>query len=117
MRSSKKTQQAALGQDVISVDSSPKFRLFLKTREIQEVKQLLNHVLRMPGKERSAWIAEYGDFVNQAFDALVDDSNFVLDELQFDEEVLEMSHQLVTSLHDALQLMEGILSDQPQLVS
>lgn len=117
MRSSKKTAPSASQQDVINVDSSPKFRLFLKNREIQEVKQLLNHVLHMPGQQRSAWIEQYGDFVNQAFDALVDDSNFVLDELPYDEDTLEMSHELVTSLRDALQLMEGILSDQPQLVS
>ncbi len=117
MRSTKKIVQADQFQDVVSIDSSPKFRLFLKNREIQEIKSVLSHVLHMPGTQRSEWIEEYGEFVNQAFDALVDDSNLVLDELPFDDEVLLLSHELVTSLRDALQLMEGILGDQQQLVS
>lgn len=117
MRSSKKTLHTAPYQDVVPVDSSSKFRLFLKNREIQQIKALLHHVLHLSSHDRSLWIEEYGEFVNQAFDALVDDSNLVLDELPFDDEVLELSHELVTSLRDALQLMEGILGDQQQLVS
>ncbi len=103
--------------DVVTLDSSPKFRLFLKTREIQQVNSLLQHVLMMPGGDRAQWIDEYGDLVHQAFDALVDDSNAVLDDLPFDDEVLELSHTLVVSLRDALAMMEGILHDRQQLVS
>lgn len=115
MRSRKKVVTSGL--DSITEQSSPKFRLFLKNREVQQIHSLLNHVTSLPSSQRSAWISEYGDLVNQAFDALVDDSNEVLDSLPFDDEVLELTHELVTSLRDALHLMEGILHDQQQLVS
>ncbi len=117
MRSTNSPAKRSNHEDAIIVESSTKFKLFLKNREIQQIKLLLSHVLHLSGQERSEWIQTYGDFVNQAFDALVDDSNVVLDELPMEDDVLALSHELVTSLRDALQLMEGILGDQQQLVS
>lgn len=117
MRTAKKSTRNTSRDDVVFVESSHKFKLFLKNREIQQIKHLLGHVVHMNSQERTRWIEQYGEMVNQAFDALVDDSNLVLDDLPLDDEVLQLSHELVTSLRDALHMMEGILEDKPQLVS
>jgi hypothetical protein len=100
-----------------TITSSTKFNLFLKTHQIKQVSDTLQHVMLLPKRKRQSWIREHGELVHQAFDNLVDDSNNLLDNLQLDEETLELSQELVVSLRDAMNLVENILYDQHQLKS
>ncbi len=94
-----------------NANSSTKFSLFLKTRELQQIATSLKSILLKPQKDRAAWLEEYGEIINEAFDSYVDESNFILDSVSFDEESLALSQELVMTLRDALTMIEGISDD------
>lgn len=97
--------------------NSTKFNLFLKTHEIREIHKVLRHVMLLPPDQRVDWIEENGEIVQSAFDSFIDDSNLVLDDISIDDETIELSHQLITSLKSALSIVENILSENQILQS
>ncbi len=98
-------------------NSSLKFVLYLKNKEITEINKVLNRAISLPKAEQEIWKENYGEMINNALDLFVDDSNLVLNKLSLDEEVLELSHKLVLSLQDAIKLAEEILGTEPKLNS
>jgi len=100
-----------------TVTSSTKFNLFLKTHEIREIQKVLSHVMLLPPKRRVNWVEENGEIIQAAFDSFIDDSNMVLDDMMIDDEALELSQQLITSLKNALSIVENILSEDQTLQS
>src|SRR5680860_1482351 len=83
-------------------NSSLKFVLYLKNKEISEINKVLDRAMSLPKTEQKIWKENYGEMLNNALDLFVDDSNLVLNKLSLDEEVLELSHKLVLSLQDAI---------------
>ncbi len=96
---------------------SQKTKLFLKVREIKGIKQVLSQVEMMSAVEREEWIEEYGDMINDAIDRFVSDSQFSLENIFTDDEVLYLSQELVTTLKETIQTVEGMLYTQAQLES
>lgn len=97
--------------------SSLKFNLFLKAHELKEVSKVLENVLLLSEKERKIWAKDNGEVINQAIDSFVKDSNATLSELTFDEETLQLSKELVTSLRDTVDMVQDILFDGHKLSS
>jgi hypothetical protein len=100
-----------------TVTNSTKFNLYLKTHEIREIQKVLRHVLLLPPKRRLNWVEENGQIIQAAFDSFIDDSNLVLEDMMLDDEALELSHELVTSLKNALAIVENILTEEQTLQS
>lgn len=100
-----------------TVTSSTKFNLFLKTHEIREIQKVLGHVMLLPPEHRVSWVEENGEIIQAAFDSFIDDSNMVLDDMMIDDEALELSQQLITSLKNALSIVENILNEGQTLQS
>ncbi|PIY79312.1 MAG: hypothetical protein COY81_03475 [Candidatus Pacebacteria bacterium CG_4_10_14_0_8_um_filter_43_12] len=96
---------------------SSKFDLFLKTHELKEVGSVLEKVILMPKGQRSAWVEENGELIREAVEVFVRDSNLTLEEVTMDTETMELSKELVVSLRDTMNIVQGILFDQPHMVS
>lgn len=88
---------------------SKKFRLFLKVREIKGIRQVLYDIEKMPLGAREEWIEEYGDMINAALDDFVDDSSFTFENIFSDDETLALSQELVLTLKETIQTVEGML--------
>lgn len=98
-------------------NSANKFNLYLKNHEIQQINQVLQEVLLLPQDEREDWISKNGEIVQSAFDTFIDDSNVVLENLSMDEEVIDLSQELIVSLRDTIEIVDSILSEKDFLDS
>lgn len=96
---------------------SAKFNLFLKAHELKEVSKILEQVLLLPQDERTAWVEENGEMLSEAIDIFVQDSNLTLEEVTMDTETLELSKELVLSLRDTMNIIQGILFERQKLAS
>jgi hypothetical protein len=96
---------------------SLKFVLFLKNKEINEIKKVLNKAMLLSQIDKESWKEEYGEMIDQALNLFVDDSNLILKRLSLDEEILELSHQLVSSIQEVMRLADAILGTETQLSS
>lgn len=96
---------------------SKKFQLYLKVREIKGIRKVLQEVEQLPFPERESWIEEYGDMINSAIDAFVDDSSITFENIFGDDETLTLSQELVTTLKDTIETVEGMLYPDSQLES
>lgn len=88
---------------------SKKFKLYLKVREIKGIQKILNDIEQLPLGDREEWIEEYGDMINTALDEFVDDSSFSFENIFTDDETLALSQELVVTLRDTIQTVEGML--------
>jgi len=107
----------SIGPSSKNSNSSLKFVLYLKNKEIKEVNKVLSKVLQLPKVEQEIWKKEYGEIIDHALDLFVNDSNSVLSKLSLDGEVLELSHKLVISLQEAIDSAETILGSEAKLSS
>lgn len=96
---------------------SSKFDLFLKTHELKELGSVLERVMLLPKEQRSAWVEENGELIREAIEVFVRDSSLTLEEVTMDTETMELSKELVVSLRDTMNIVQGILFDHPQVVS
>ena len=96
---------------------SSKFKLFLKVREIKGIQKILTEVEQLNLSKREEWIKEYGDLINNAIDAFVDDSGMMMEHVFADDEALALSQELVTTLKDTIETVEGILYNDSFLES
>lgn len=96
-----------------------KFSLYLKTREIKEIGKALEHIMLMPKDLRDQWVEEHGEFMNDAFNDFIDSSSatFDADDTQFDDEMMELSQDLVFSLQETFNNVHKILSENHKLKS
>ncbi|MCB9813359.1 MAG: hypothetical protein H6772_03055 [Pseudomonadales bacterium] len=98
-------------------NSSLKFVLYLKNKEVKEINKVLNKVMQLSKAEQEVWKKQYGEIVDYALDLFVDDSNLVLKKISLDKEVLHLSQKLVISLEKAVKSVEAILGSESQLSS
>lgn len=78
---------------------------------------MLEQVLLFPQDQRNAWVEENGEMLSEAIDIFVQDSNLTLEEVTMDTETLELSKELVLSLRDTMDIIQGILFDRQKLSS
>lgn len=97
--------------------SSAKFNLYLKAHELKEVSKVLEQILLLPQEQRAAWVEENGEMLSEAMDIFVQDSNLTLEEVTMDTETLELSKELVLSLRDTMDIIQGILFERQKLSS
>ena len=97
--------------------SDTKFTLFLKTHELQELTKVLERISTLPEEERKAWADEHGPLINQAIESLVQDSNRTLSQLSLDAETMQLSKDLVLTLRDTMEMMQGIIFESSTLRS
>lgn len=96
---------------------SSKFKLYLKVREIKGIQEVLSQVQMLSIEERESWVEEYGDMINDAIDAFVDDSGMTIEHVFADDEALALSQELVETLKDTILTVEGIMYQDSQLES
>lgn len=96
---------------------SAKFDLYLKSRELKEVSKILEQVLLLPTEQRELWVQENGELISEAVDTYIQDSSSALDGIALDPEMMELSKELVLSLRDTMDIIQGILFDRPKLAS
>ncbi len=111
-----------MGEDQITIlprqaTGNTKFDLMLRTRELRELETILRNVQKLQPKERSSWVKQNGDLLSEAFDRLVAETSPTLENLSFDSEVLNLSKELVSTLRDTSQLLDGLVGVAPRLRS
>lgn len=109
------TTQTHFSQSLITNDPA-KFSLYLKNREIKEISRALEHIMLLPKNERDKWVEEHGELMNRAFNDFIDSSTETFEtgssSNQFDDEMMELSQDLVVSLQDTFTRVQKILSNQ-----
>ena len=83
---------------------------------MKQIEEVLRGVIILPEPERQAWVVENGALMSAAFESFIEDSNLTLEEMNFDMESLELSKELVTSLRDTMNIVQGILSEKQTLI-
>lgn len=94
-----------------------KFDLTMRTRELQQLELLLKQIYTYSSDERKAWVQENGAFLSQAFEQFISDASDTLQDLSFDDETLTLSRELVVSLRETGELLEGLVAKGQRLRS
>lgn len=88
---------------------SIKFDLYLKVREVKQVTDLLQRVALRDQSSRRRWVKENEQMINQLLDSFMDNSVLALDGIQLDEDVMELSMELMANLRETLSLVQTLL--------
>lgn len=99
------------------LEVSKKFKLYLKLREIKGIQRVLTEVTQLSSEEQDKWVEEYGEMVNTAIDSFVDDSSMTFESIFTDDEMLELSQELIITLKETIEAVEGMLYPDSQLES
>jgi len=94
-----------------------KFDIYLRTREIKELGNVLKDILLLPAEKKQDWLEENGEIMNDSLDSFIDRSNIALHGLSLDDEMMELSSDLVHSLQDTLTVMRSIIREHQKIVS
>lgn len=95
----------------------PKFDLAMRTRELRELEAILRNAHDLEPQAKQAWIQENGELLSDAFDQFLAETNPTLENLAFDTEVLDLSKELVSTLRDTSELLDGLVGAAPRLRS
>lgn len=111
-----------MGEDQIVIlpkqpTGNTKFDLAMRTRELRELETILRTVHGMAPAQKTAWVKENGDVLSQAFNQFVAETSPTLENLSFDTEVLTLSKELVSTLRDTSELLDGLVGATPRLRS
>lgn len=94
-----------------------KFDLVVRTRELHQLELLLKSIYAFSPDERKAWMNENGDFLSLAFEQFISEASETLQDLSFDDETLDLSRELVVSLRETGELLEGLVAKGRRLRS
>ncbi len=94
-----------------------KFDLYLRTREIRELGDVLRNILLLPVEQRKLWLDQNGDIMTDSLDTFIDQSNFTMHGMQLDDELVELSADLVHSLQDTLTVLRSIVNEHQEIAS
>lgn len=96
----------------IIVDMDQKQRshlqLVVRHREISAFRDVLRQVRQMPLKQKQKWLDANAEAMQSAFSIFVDVSERTLDEMLKNNENMELSYQLVTTLREAEALVAEV---------
>jgi hypothetical protein len=84
------------------IKSDLKKELFERIYQMQELGAELERIKLLPQGERKFWLSEYELTLNDMLDDYLDDSSVVLDELDSDKQMLNLSIEYVTKLRDVM---------------
>ncbi len=86
-----------------------KFDLAMRTRELQQFEVLLKQVYTYSTDERKAWVRANGDFLSFAFEQFISEASHTLQDLSLDDETLNLSRDLVMTLRETGELLDGLV--------
>lgn len=87
-----------------------KFDLLLRTRELAQLEDLLKQIYTYSLDERQAWVEANGDFLALAYEQFISDASQTLQDLSMDDETLKLSRDLVMSLRETGELLDGLVA-------
>ena len=67
--------------------------------------------------ERRQWVEENGDFLTKAFDQFISETSQTLEGMSMDDETMALSKELVTTLRDTSELLDGLVATTQRLRS
>lgn len=94
------------------------FSLFLRTREAEAIQQVVQHIDSLPEELRAVWLKENSEVLYQAFENFIESSSETLTNINFEDEALSLSEQLVFTLQETSRKLDAMLSnaeEEPQL--
>ncbi|MBP7875980.1 hypothetical protein KA012_03215 [Candidatus Woesebacteria bacterium] len=94
-----------------------KFDLVLRNRELQQLEELLKQIYTYSSGERKAWVQENGNFLSIAFEQFISDASQTLQNMSMDGETLSLSRDLVMSLRETGELLDGLVAKGQRLRS
>lgn len=94
-----------------------RFDLVLRTRELKQLEKVLKQVHDLPSRDKTQWVADNGPMLSQAYDQFVSYTSRTLEDISMDDEVLSLSKELVATLRDTSELLEGLVGSTPRLRS
>lgn len=89
----------------------------MRTRELAQLETLLKQIYTYSSGERKAWVRENGDFLSLAFEQFISDASQTLQDLSLDDETLNLSRDLVMSLRETGELLDGLVAKGQRLRS
>lgn len=94
-----------------------KFDLTMRTRELRQFEQLLKKIYTYPAGQRKTWVKENGNFLSLAFEQFISEASKTLQDLSLDDETLHLSRELVMSLRETGELLDGLVTRGQRLRS
>lgn len=83
-----------------------KFDLYLKTREIDKIHDIIESVLEKSRSEQKYWFSENQEVIADMLDSFMLDSVSILDGVRLDPESMQLSVQLMEKLKSTMRMMQ-----------
>lgn len=100
-----------------TVNPSQKFQLYLKARQMNQARKVLDNVKKMESKQRQQWLKENSELLEEAFEGFINESNQVLAQVGLDDESLKLSQDIVRGIKESMSLMGDVVYKQQELES
>jgi len=82
----------------------------MRSRELTQFEELIKQIYTYSPDERAAWVAANGAFLSLAFEQFLSDASQSLQGFSFDSETLSLSRDLVMSLRETGELLDGLVA-------
>lgn len=97
-----------------SLRPDPVFSLFLRTREAQAIERLVAHVRSLSEVDRRSWLQDNATLFYDTFEMFMESSSEALSNIALDQdEALDLSARLVSSLRQTSLELSSMLDDRP----
>ena len=100
-----------LDTDIETTDQS-KFDLYLKSRELRQLSEILRDVTHKPRSERLTWIRDNEPFINQMMENFADNSIDVLEGINMDFEAMRLSAELISNLRETTTMIRSLMEER-----
>jgi len=90
-----------------------KFAMYVRIQELKQISQGLRRLLLLPEVERLEWLGDHEDFLSEMMESFLSETVNTIDGLQLDQESLALSVELVTTMRDAMAMIQNLMQ-QPR---
>lgn len=86
-----------------------KFDMYVKIRELQQIRDGLRKVIALSEIDRKEWIINNETYLAEMMESVLHDTLGTIDGIQLDSEGLDLSVQLVSTMRDTMDVMQSIM--------
>ena len=86
-----------------------KFDMYVKIRELQQIRDGLRKVVALSELDRKEWIINNETYLAEMMESVLHDTLGTIDGIQLDSEGLDLSVQLVSTMRDTMDVMQSIM--------
>lgn len=92
--------------------SDGNFQLYIRSKEAKAMEDLMVFVKNLPDNERQAWLQEHADFLDRAFENMLDATDHTFSRINFDTSLFSQTKDLLTTIQRTQLQLSGLLGEK-----